>query len=199
MYALYLTSPRKTTRAACKTNTKDTFLYPTRYSLRNRMLRSAALLLLLIQVISANGQRTCLSNCTIKGSKGQPFSIANATCSNATGKACQVEIYYEYYWAEYKVVFSTTFSPEYDRFIYVIPSDHLSYTATYACSENDTCSLEFAQKKVLDLSRRLYNTSILMEELAPILQESRPAGATLSCFDNGTCSDGMCKIEHDTC
>ena len=88
--------------------------------------------------------------------------------------------------------------PDYYRFIYVAPSDQLSYLATYACSENDTCSLEFAQKKVPDVSRQSYNTSILMEELTSVLQESRPAGATLSCFDNDTCSNGICQIEYDT-
>ena len=164
----------------------------------NTMLPSFLFISLLLQAIDTDGALTCLTNCVITGSKGQPLDISSRNCSTAIGHACLTIISYQYHSEQYIVMLSTSLSTNYDRFIYILPSNYLSYMTGYACSESDSCALEFTRTHLLDLFNRAYDSQKVSAELAPILEESRPLGTTLWCFDNETCTGGVCKIEYDT-
>ena len=84
-------------------------------------------------------------------------------------------------------------------FFIFIPSNYLSYSATFACSNDDSCALEFAERKLTDLAKRRYNSVNVTQELAPLLEESRQNGTKLRCFDGEICEQGgMCQIVYDT-
>ena len=159
---------------------------------------SFVFVVLLAQVFKPVGALTCLSSCTITGLKGQRLNVRDSTCSSANGTACLAVVSFHYHTGEYRVMFNTAPMTGYSRSIYITPPNSLDYWTVHACSNNDTCALEFAQMKVSGLSRRDYNSSTLWAELVPILQESKAAGSVLSCFDNETCVDGTCNIGYDT-
>ena len=75
---------------------------------------------------------------------------------------------------------------------------YFTYTTQYTCISNDTCTLEYAQKMVMDLDNRRNTFANMSADLALILQESRPPGSTLFCYGNDNCSRAYCKIEYDT-
>ena len=133
-----------------------------------------------------------------EGSEGS-LSLFRMACAQQTvGNDCQVEISFQYDKNTYSVSFDTSFIESYSRFIYVLPSNYLSYRETYSCSKHDSCALDFAKNRVLELGNRTYDSWKLTRELAPILEEARPAGRALSCYDNDDCAGGVCQIEYDT-
>ena len=162
------------------------------------LFRNSALLVLLLQLISSHAKRSCLSNCYVDGLIGEPLVIPDDLCTISVGNDCEVEIDFQYDRGTYGVSFGTSFISTYSRFIYVLPSNYLTYRATYSCSKHDSCALDFAKNKVLDLGNRTYDSLRLTRELAPILQEDRPTGAALTCYDNDSCAGGVCQIEYDT-
>ena len=163
------------------------------------MRASFVLILLLLQAIDIDAVLTCLTKCTIAGSKGQPLNISSGHCSeDHTADACLAVISFEYHLGRYRVMFSTSFVTHYARLIHAIPSNYLMHITGYACSENEQCAFEFARRHVLDLSERAYNSSELSAELAPIIQEPTLGFATLTCLNNETCTGGVCQIGYDT-
>ena len=162
------------------------------------LIPSVVFVVLLVQVFNLVGARTCLSGCTITGLRGQPLNMTNHNCSMATGNACYVAANFGYHSDEYTVTFDTYPMLTSSRFVFALPTNHLSYFIKYACSNNDTCALEFARAQVLDLTNRSYSSGKLSAELAPILNGNVSAERPLVCFDNETCTDGVCKIEYDT-
>ena len=64
---------------------------------------------------------------------------------------CGVLVDFEYHTDKYTVRFDIGSMAVYRRVIYSLPSNHLGYKAQYSCSNNDSCALEFAQRKVLEL------------------------------------------------
>jgi hypothetical protein len=85
----------------------------------------------------------------------------------------------------------------YSRFIYILPTNYLSYSATYACSKNNDCALDFAREKVLDLSNRTYNALIVGSKLRPLLEERQSMGSSLLCYGNQVCTGGLWQIDFD--
>ena len=143
------------------------------------MLRSFVLVVLLVQVFDPIGALTCLNGCTITGLKGQRLNMNNSTCSNATSAACLATVGFHYHTGAYKVTFGPAIMAGYSRSIYMSLPNYLDYWTTHVCSNNDTCALEFAQMKVMDLSRRDYNSSKLWAEIVTTLariqnRRSRP-------------------------
>ena len=164
----------------------------------NMLSRSSALLILLLQVICSDAKRSCLSKCYVGGSIGKPLVIPDGACTTAVVDDCKVDINFQYNRGTYTVSFGMSYISSYSRFIYVLPSNYLSYSETYSCSKHDSCALDFAKNRVLELGNRTYDSWKLTRELAPILEEARPAGAGLSCHDNDECAGGVCLIDYDT-
>ena len=49
------------------------------------------------------------------------------------------------------------------------------------------------------MANRPYNSLRVSQDLAPFLNEVRPSGSFLHCYDGEAClNDGLCQIDHDT-
>ena len=154
--------------------------------------------LLLLAIINIVAEPNCLYDCSLSGYHVTHLSVSG-NCKTKKANYCQVKVNYNYHSRRYDVQFDTSYVRSYSRFIYILPSNYLSYSATFSCSDNDKCALDFADKKLLDLANRTYNSIVVSRELAPLLTEARPAGSVLRCYDGETClGDGMCQIEYDT-
>ncbi|CAF3594186.1 unnamed protein product [Rotaria socialis] len=153
--------------------------------------------LFLLAIDGSATKRQCLSDCTVSGLMGMPLVVPDGLCKTARGTNCEVTVRVRYHQKSYSVTFDTSYVKSYSRFIYILPSYYLSYTATYSCSSDDSCALSFAKTKVLDLSNRTYDFISIVSELRPLLEERRQAGDNLNCYD-GTCLTGLCEIEYDT-
>ena len=157
-----------------------------------------SLLLLVVAIGIIDGKRQCWKGCSVSAYMGVPLTIPDRRCNSSSGDYCQVKVWANYHDNTYSVDFDTSFVSGYSRFIYILTSNYLSYSATYSCSDNDLCALDFAKKKVLDLSNRTYNAFRIGAELSPLLNELRPVGSGLVCYDNDACTGGICEIEYDT-
>ena len=142
------------------------------------------LIVLLLQMSKIDTQRTCLTDCIINGLKGTPLVVSDGRCTKAPGQYCETVVSINYHTGQYTVEIRASSLASYASFIYALASDSLYFDVTYSCSQNDTCALEFAQRKLLDLSGRPYNSSVISSEIAPFLQETRPQGVGLICFDH---------------
>ena len=108
-------------------------------------------LLLVLTVVHVEAKLNCLFNCTFSGNGASLFNI-DGRCDTISADYCEVKVDYKYHSGEYNVQFNTGFYSYYNRFIYILPSNYLSYTATFSCSSSDACALEFAGKKLIDLA-----------------------------------------------
>ena len=160
--------------------------------------RSAALAVLVLHIISSDAKQTCLSNCTIIGTLGEPLVIPDGRCSTIEANSCLADVSFQYYLGEYVVVFSSSETSYSRGFIYALPSNYLFYSMVYSCSLGFSCALDFAQSKVLEFGNRSDDAAKLAAELAPILVQPEPTGDVLSCVDNDPCPSGVCQIEYDT-
>ncbi|CAF4299226.1 unnamed protein product [Adineta steineri] len=124
--------------------------------------------------INTHGKSLCLFNCTASGSIGKPLSIPTSCQQRGRAKNCQAEIIFYYNDQTYVVKFSRSPVSHYYRSLHIIPNSVLSYTAEYSCSDNDNCAIDFASKKVLDLSNRTYNIGSVTDQLSNLLVELRP-------------------------
>ena len=159
------------------------------------LLQSSAFLILLLQVISSDGIRTCFNNCTISGLRGVPLVVPDKLCSKVVARYCGTSVSFLYHTGEYTVDFRIEPVAFESRLIFLVP-DHLGYSVTHSCSDTDSCALEFAQTKVLELSDRRYRPSMLWADLAPLIGKWRFQEAALTCFDNEECS-GRCRIDYN--
>ncbi|CAF1260808.1 unnamed protein product [Adineta steineri] len=149
--------------------------------------------------IYAHGKPLCLFNCTASGYIGMPLSIPTSCQQRKKANDCGVEVKFYYHERRYVVEFDTSFISHYYRSVYILPSNYLSYTAMYACSHNDNCAIDFANKKVLDLSNRTFDVGSVTRQLSNFLLEYRqPSDPTLRCYDNEECVSGVCRIEYNT-
>ena len=157
------------------------------------------LLLLTLTVFNAEAKPNCYHNCTFIGYRGSDNFDVDRRCDRKTANNCQVNVRYYYHEGSYAVTFDTSYVSSYSRFIYILPSNYLSYSATFSCSNSDKCAVEFAEKKLVDLGNRTYNSFRVSQEVAPFLNEARTNGSFLRCYDGEVClDDGVCKIEYDT-
>ena len=157
------------------------------------------LLLLILTVFNVEARPNCYANCTFIGYRGSYNLDVDGRCARKTGNDCQVNVNFQYHTGLYDVTFDTSYVSTYSRFIYILPSNYLTYTATFACSSSEKCAVEFAQKKLVDLGNRTYNSFRVSQEVAPFLNEARPSGSFLRCYDGEVClGDGVCQIEYDT-
>ena len=156
-------------------------------------------LLVLIQMIVSSVALTCLNQCAIDGSSPQALVVPNGKCSMTIASACRVRLSFEFGTGLYSATFDTAPVASYTSSMEAQPSNYLSYGASYSCTDSDSCALDFARKKVTELSARKYNLPAISAELASlILQRSQAAGTTLVCADNDVCAGGVCDIEFDT-
>ncbi|CAF1182085.1 unnamed protein product [Adineta steineri] len=123
-----------------------------------------------------------------------PLSIPTSCQQRGRAKNCQAEIIFYYNDQTYVVKFSRSPVSHYYRSLHIIPSSVLSYTAEYSCSDNDNCAIDFASKKVLDLSNRTYNIGSVTYQLSNLLLEHRPpSDPELRCYNNEECVKGVCQ------
>lgn len=155
------------------------------------------LLAIILAIGTIEGKRRCLTNCTISAYMGQPLIVPDGRCAVGSGDNCQAQVRATYHDNTYAVTFDTSYVSSYSRFIYILTTNYLSYSATYSCSGNNDCALEFARNKVLDLSNRTYNAYMVGLELKPLLEERRPTGSSLRCYGNDICTGGLCEIEYN--
>ena len=156
------------------------------------------LLAIILAIGTIDGKRQCLTNCTVGGYMGVPLIVPDGRCAIGSGDNCQVNVRAMYHDNTYTVTFDTSYVGSYSRFIYILTTNYLSYSATYACSKNNDCALEFARNKVLDLSNRTYNAYTVGSELKPLLEDSAPTGSSLRCYGNDICTGGLCNIDYNT-
>ncbi|CAF1363898.1 unnamed protein product [Adineta steineri] len=128
-----------------------------------------------------------------------PLNIPTSCQQRQKADNCEVYVRFYYHDRTYAVEFGTTFISRYYRSVYILPKNYLSYTAMYSCSHNDNCAIDFANKKVLDLSNRTFNVNSVTNQLSNVLLEHRqPSDPALRCYDNKECTSGMCQVEYDT-
>ena len=164
-------------------------------------MNSSNILLVLLMLLSTctDGKRLCLFNCTAFGYVGVPLYVPLSCQQRTKADACGVDVKFSYHDQRYTVEFKTSFVTNYYRSIYILPSNYLSYTAIYACSDHDNCAIDFTTKKVLDLSNRMFNVGSVTNQLATLLLEQRqPSDPALCCYDSEQCVSGLCKVDIDT-
>ncbi|CAF1290300.1 unnamed protein product [Adineta steineri] len=125
-----------------------------------------------------------------------PLSIPTSCEQRKKADSCRVAVKFYYHDRRYDVEFDTSFGNQYYRYFYILPTNYLSYTAMYACIDNDNCAIDFASKKVLDLSSRTFNVSSQLSSF--LLEDRQPFNSTLRCYDNEECVSGVCQIKYNT-
>ena len=164
------------------------------------MIRCAALIIFLLQIINADAKRTCLTDCAITVSPGRPFVVPDGRCKKTLGDYCRIVVEFDYETALYTVALGDFSARLYTRSFYVQVPRYLKYDTSYACSGSDSCAIEFAQKEVLTIPHQTVDFATLSKELVPILLQPQPeaAASDLYCYDNDACPNGTCRIDYDT-
>ena len=132
------------------------------------------------------------------GASALPTVVPNDTCPTAVASACQVVLNFDYKAQSYTVLFSIASAATYTAAIEARPSTYLRSVVSYSCTDSDSCALDFAKKKVVELAGRKYNLTAISTDITAIVQASQQPVTGLVCADNDACGNGVCKIEFDT-
>ena len=162
------------------------------------MTTRSSIVIILIQLLVSSHALNCLENCQITGHSPNPLDVPVGQCATAVANACLTSVVFNYGTRSYYVSFETTSGVIHVATVVAEPSNKLSYTVIYACIDSDSCALDFAKKKLAELSVRKYDVNGISTDLTPIVQASQKPATPLVCADNDTCSVGVCKIEFDT-
>ena len=162
------------------------------------MTARSSTVILLIHLIVSSHALNCLNNCPVTGASALPTVVPSDTCPTAVASSCQVVLNFDYRAEAYVATFSIASAATYTATIEARPSNYLISVVSYSCTDSDSCALDFAKKKLVELAARKYNLAGISTDITAILQASQQPVTTLVCADNDACVNGVCKIEFDT-
>ena len=167
-------------------------------SLTDAMLLQTSTAFVLIQLIISSHALICYKTCTIRRVSPTPLDVPPGECELTIADACEILILFNYGTREYSVSLGTLRLASYIAIIEARPSNYLSSVVSYSCTDSDSCALDFAKKKLVELAARKYNLAGISAEITAIVQASPKPTTALICADNDACPSGVCKIEFDT-
>lgn len=132
----------------------------------------------------------CTSNCSMMSSMSEQF-LSPTNCSLITTTYCSVKLVFWYEHRNYTMIFSgEDFLEQHQmndnrHFIMIetTKKKFFSYDIYHHCKETDDCAVEFAKKKIVEMTSRFYNTSKLYYDLGRILRRPTSLSQNLACFD----------------
>jgi len=141
----------------------------------------------------------------------QPFSLSS-NCNYISTNQCSVKLVFWYERGNYVVTFPGDLLNEHSigdnrQFIMIetAMNTFFSYDINHVCKDKDDCARFFAEKKILEMTQRIFNISNIYFDLKRILYQESILSEDLVCFDTNdavrqcSISDtiGSCQILDD--
>ena len=136
----------------------------------------------------------CTDNCSMTYSMHQPL-VFPSSCGSISASRCSVKLVFWHERGRYVVTFPGESSTdpslgEQRQFLMVetAANPFFSYDINHVCKDTDDCARQFAERKVLEVTRQASNLSLIFSDLARVLRRKSTPSEDLACFDS---NDGI--------
>jgi hypothetical protein len=169
------------------------------------------LLILLLSFVNLAYNLQCIHNCSMIYHMHQPF-ILPSNCNRISANRCLVKLVFWYGRSNYSVTFTgeslhDSHVGDNRHFIMIETATNkfFSYEIQHACKETDNCARIFAERKIIQMTKRSYNISGIYSDLRRLLHEDSTLSENLACFDMNEAvrqctvpgTSGSCQIIDD--
>ncbi len=131
----------------------------------------------------------CANNCSMIYSMNQSF-ILSLNCTYISTNQCSVKLLFWYERETYVITFpGDLFNDQIigdNRHFMMIETSmktFFSYEINHVCKDQDDCGRIFAEKKIIEMTRRFFNISNIYIDLKRILHRESTSSNDLACFD----------------
>ncbi len=146
-------------------------------------------LVLLLSVFNLAYSLQCIDNCSMIYSMYQPF-VLPSNCNHVSVNRCLVKLAFWYNHRNYSVTFTgdslndnNIVDNRHFIMIETAKNQFFSYDIHHVCKENDDCARIFAEKEIIQMTKRSYNISNIYSDLRRVLYEKSALSNNLACFD----------------